>query len=1023
MTESRKELRSRLQQKLRELFQFNVSDLDFGIYRILNRKKDEIEQFIEEDLLNAIDKGLEAYQKGDREKFEAQLKNAKNKIPDIAFDEDGSIKEDFEGFENVVRYNEAKNALEDLNVSEEIEKRIYNDLYTFFSRYYDNGDFVTQRRISTRDSKYAIPYNGEEVKLHWANKDQYYIKTGEHFTDYKFEADGLDIWFKLKQAETEKDNVKESDTRYFILSSDDPIEIDEDENKLTFWFEYRPFKDEEEERWLKEYNKVEKSRKTLDRQALCIAFDEWIRNELSGKWRDVLSTIPANKERSLLFGRLNHYTGKNTTDYFIHKNLQDFLERELEYYLKQEVIRVDDFIEGDSEQPMQAALIRAKVVRGIGEKVITFLSQIENFQKKLFEKKKFVVDTHYCFTLDKVPEKLYETILENKEQLTHWEELYAVDEWENTLEWNGNWTKASLKNHPFMMIDTRFFSEDFKYELLSSFDDLDEELGGLLINGENYQGLNILNEKYIGKIKQIYIDPPYNSKSSEIIYKNTYKHSSWLSLMENRIATSQKLLRNDAIYTVAIDENEQEGLGYLLKELFNTANYDHTCVSVIHNPGGIQGTNFSYTHEFAYFIYPNDGEYIGKVQREDADKTSFRDWGGEESKREAARNCFYPIFVKNNRIVGFGDICDEDFHPESGNIENDDGTISVYPIDGNGVERKWRFAKQTVESIQKELKCEEVEGVKTIFRYKSLYRYKTVWTHKKYNSNVYGSQLLNNIIPDNEFTFPKSLFNTKEAINAATHDDKNAFVLDYFSGSGTTGHAVLNINKEDEGNRKYILIEMGQYFNTVLKPRLQKVVFSDNWKDGVPQDKNGQSHAFKYHFIESYEDALNNIDFKRKEDTQEAMKFDDYMLKYMLDFETQGVSATLLKEEAFKTPFDYKLNIQRGHETPKEEKVDLVETFHYLIGLWLKTIRRHEHQDRKYAVSQGEVRSEDAIEDVLVIWRSTEDLDLDKEAKWIKEEFIGKKTFDRIYINGASKVKDAQPTEITFREKMFEEVT
>src|SRR5699024_9289849 len=110
-----------------------------------------------------------------------------------------------------------------------------------------------------------------------------------------------------------------------------------------------------------------------------------------------------------------------------------------------------------------------------------------------------------------------------------------------------------------------------------------------------------------------------------------------------------------------------------------------------------------------------------------------------------------------------------------------------------------------------------------------------------------------------------------------------------------------------------------------------KVIFSNNWKDGVPQDKDGQSHAFKYHFIESYEDALNNIDFKGKKETQQAMQFDDYMLHYMLDFETDGVSATLLKNEAFETPFDYKLKIQHGHESPVPEKVDLVETFHYLI--------------------------------------------------------------------------------------------
>ncbi|NBC04592.1 MAG: hypothetical protein GVY20_12915 [Bacteroidetes bacterium] len=215
---------------------------------------------------------------------------------------------------------------------------------------------------------------------------------------------------------------------------------------------------------------------------------------------------------------------------------------------------------------------------------------------------------------------------------------------------------------------------------------------------------------------------------------------------------------------------------------------------------------------------------------------------------------------------------------------------------------------------------------------------------------------------------------------------------------------------------------MGKHFNDTLKPRIQKVVFTQNWNNGVPQDNEGQSHAFKYHFIESYEDTLNNIDFKNPEDSQEALEFEDYRLTYMLDFETQGVSASLLKDSAFETPFDYKLNIQRGHDSPKEETVDLVETFHYLIGLWVQTLRRYEHQDRKYVVSTGQIRNEDSIEDVCIIWRNTKELDLDAEAEWINKEIIGDKTFDRIYINGLNKVKEAEPIEITFREKMFEDV-
>ena len=170
--------------------------------------------------------------------------------------------------------------------------------------------------------------------------------------------------------------------------------------------------------------------------------------------------------------------------------------------------------------------------------------------------------------------------------------------------------------------------------------------------------------------------------------------------------------------------------------------------------------------------------------------------------------------------------------------------------------------------------------------------------------------------------------------------EKDDYIMDYFAGSGTTGHAVMSLNTEDGDNRRYILIELGKHFENILKPRIQKVVFSENWKDGIPQDQSGQSHVFKYHFIESYEDALNNIEFKDRDKIQGALEFEDYLLKYMLDFETEGVSPSLLKEEAFETPFDYKLNIQRGHEGPKEENVDLIETFHYLIGLWVKTLRR-----------------------------------------------------------------------------------
>jgi len=266
------------------------------------------------------------------------------------------------------------------------------------------------------------------------------------------------------------------------------------------------------------------------------------------------------------------------------------------------------------------------------------------------------------------------------------------------------------------------------------------------------------------------------------------------------------------------------------------------------------------------------------------------------------------------------------------------------------------------------------------------------------------------------YCHPVSLY--EELLGAGAPGD-NDTVLDFFAGSGTTAHAVMNLNREDGGSRKYILVEIGNYFDTVLKPRIQKVAFSANWKDGVPKDRDGMSHMFKYQRIESYEDALNNIRVRQPEGAQRRLLYDeldDYQLHYMLNFETRN-SPTLLTQEAFETPFDYTLKIQRGHESPEDTVVDLVETFHYLIGLHVQRLEQHEHQNRPYIVSRGKVRTERGIEKVVVIWRDTHDLDLNQEADWANEELLTE-TVDRVYVNGPSFINKAEPLEITFRGRM-----
>jgi len=329
----------------------------------------------------------------------------------------------------------------------------------------------------------------------------------------------------------------------------------------------------------------------------------------------------------------------------------------------------------------------------------------------------------------------------------------------------------------------------------------------ILIEGDNYHALSVLNYTHKGKIDIIYIDPPYNTGNNGWRYNNDYvdkdddfRHSKWLSLMYARLKLARELLTPNGSLICAIDENELNTLGLLLQEIFY--GYAIDCVTVVHNPGGIQGTNFSYNHEYVYFVYPKKSGYIKPEQRSGDDLTPFRDWGKENSKRVGSPNCFYPIITDGEKIIDFGDIPDDSFHPKSAN-EIKNGLVYIWPIDAKGVERRWRFAKDTVLSIATELVVKKQGDQLSVLRGKINYIRKTVWDDARYNANIYGTQLLSQILPD-KFPFPKSLYLVKECLMAA-EQNKNGIILDFFAGSGTTGHAVLELNKQDGGKRRFIL--------------------------------------------------------------------------------------------------------------------------------------------------------------------------------------------------------------------------
>jgi adenine-specific DNA-methyltransferase len=509
----------KFQELLRELFQFDCADLDFGIYRIMNYKRDVIEQFIQETLPKAIAHELEQGALAGQSQAAKALETARKKVlealGDDALSANGVLNEQYHPTKAGKEYLAALEKAKSAKGFDALEATIYNHLYTFFNRYYQDGDFISKRRYSKRE-RFAIPYNGEEVMLYWANHDQYYIKTGEYFTDYTWKAsNGVTVHFKLIAADIEQNNVK-GDKRFFLPQLSE-ITWDDPAKSLTIPFEIRPLngqeaityggKNQQEAIIAKAVENISKQRPVKSAPLALAALDAEKRRNKEGE------SITA------LTHHLRYYIRGNTSDFFIHKDLKGFLARELDFYLKNEVLNLDE-MDAAGIDLSEGWFQMMRLIKKVGSHIIEFLAQIEEFQKLLWEKRKFVTETFYCITMCNIPEAFYNEVAACEAQWEEWKMLLRIDEEEASLYTNGKGKKDRriefLKTHPTLVLDTRHFAPDpstgsgqsFTDRLLASFDDLEEATDGLLVNSENWQALNLLADKYREQVNCIHIDPP-----------------------------------------------------------------------------------------------------------------------------------------------------------------------------------------------------------------------------------------------------------------------------------------------------------------------------------------------------------------------------------------------------------------------------------------------------------------------------------------------------------------------------------
>ncbi len=807
----------------------------------------------------------------------------------------------------------AKDIDEKLNeVGRNFEEELYNKLYTFFKKYFSESGSIYFTYTPLQEKVYERIYRDDkDVMLFWKTNMLYYVKTERLYQNMDFQDEDNLIWYHFDVSELEHKQNNEK-------------------KELIFEYDKSWHEDNKREIFLKvKYSKNGSKTKIED-----------ILKKIKKSTRALSSYKEAELKRAL-----GIFRKQSEVDYFINKNAKEFLREQFSLWIKTYVFDDDTIFE-------EARLKQLKALRDIAYNIIDLVSQFEDELVKIWNKPKFAHSSNYVITLDKIAEKNLELLKKiltsngTKEQIKEWQELGMCDE---KFKIKDIFTKKQKDNKLFkkennsilnekwqyLPLDTKYFKE-FEYDILALFDDLDNQLDGWLIHSENYQALNTLKHKFYKKVKCIHIDPPYNTDTSGFLYMNNYKSSSWLTMMENRINAAVKTLSLNGSFLCHIDENEYERL----QLLFNQVDLPNagTVIWDKRNPMNA-GMGVATQHEYIIWrtrqstpIYLRNDSIL--LILEQAQKIIKKHKGVNfEVKKEFSK------WVKTNKDLtggekAYSNLDDEGMVYQSVSLRAPEYrtdkefhkplihpiTLKPCPVPPNGFSRTQDTLKMMVE--RKEILFGKDE---TIQPRQKVYLSKTT---KRQISSVLqdakkGKADLDNLGLGFSYNHPVSLY---EKLIGAVTNEKNDIVFDFFSGSGTTAQATIELNKFDNGKRKYLLTELGNHFYTTIIPRIKKISFTDKWKGGKAQEGGtGYSNFFKYYELEQYEETLR----KAKYEDKGALPKDIYH-QYLFFKDLKLADEVIKLDDVSKS---IKVDLTKLHE-----KIDIPETLSFLTGKFIKQI-------------------------------------------------------------------------------------
>ena len=1053
----RQRIETQFVELMAELFQLDDAQaLDFGLYRVIRRHNREVRSFLGEIVSTSKDTRTwqggklgqlldEAFSKADDETTAAErvklarIESGLGLKPGMT---EAVRTERLAAFAGVPAtkalvddYHALKESLAGSDTAEHDRAEVLNRLYQFFSRHYQDGDFIVERRYGKGGSRY-IRSTGEDTEFHWATEDMYYIKSGDIFTDYPVRlANGQRIVFAVDgdSLQATRATLKPNDKAHYEFAAIEPAG-----DHLSVRLKYL------------------KGAQT-DKQ----------REDIVARIHARTGGDPADIKRWL-----RRYIARNQSDFFIHKRLREVLADDLDIFIKSEVLDTDQLL---VDKDLSRRVIKVgRIVRHIGLKIIDFLAALEDFQKALWEKKKLVFETRYVITLDRLQrycpawlEQHVDAIVAG--QRAEWQAL-GLGDYSHAAACRRETacdlaTPAAVRYLP-LPVDSGNFEPVFKWDMLGAVTtttDLDDALDGVAIHSDNWQALNTLQAKYREQVKCIYIDPPYNTNSSGIPYKNGYRHASYAALINDRVDQLHRFLPADGAIFVSIDKTERTVVEQVLNSVFGADNRIEELIWAM-NTNNSQAPNYSTNHEYV-LVYARHRPAV------EQDKSMFREPkpGFEEVMALVAQmNPDYPPIATieasiralyeehrlqyrsdveaqgldldeekdNDPWRGLYNYCHAEYRDADGRLVSETearakkSKIWIWREDNismpatkqaestrdpqhpnyrfyqplHPATRKpcphpksgWKFAyaddahspeKRSLQALARDHRVAWGEDEIKIPQLKRMLH--------EVESNV-GKSVFRDYSDGEKQT--SAMFGKSGMFLAPKHTDfasrfilqgskADSIVLDCFGGSGSTAHAVMNINRQERSRRKFVAVEVNRYFETLIVPRLKKAAAAIAWAAGKAKALDGAGVFMKIQVLEQYEDTLENLAIDPLAGDSEELFADNQALalRYRLDHTSRSLYCAV---EHFASPFGYQLKRVEGEGEAPMREVDLVESMTYLLGVDIARLFR----EAEGVVMTGTNRRGQSV---AIIFRDCEQA---ASAQWVKQKLAAHPA-DRVFTN------------------------